>query len=188
MSFSDNTDAKKPWETLDSNIVYETPWIKVREDKVKTSYGKSTVYSYIEKDDYVSAVVLDSKNEIYLVGQYRYPVREFTWEVIQGGIEKGESSLASVKREVLEEIGVVANNYELIFKDFISNASLRNSYGSVYLVRDIIQEREQNLDSCEEIIIKKVPFSQALEMVYKGEIRCVSSCFSILLAAKKLNI
>lgn len=185
---NNEVDMSSFWTTINSKVVYKTPWIKVIEDDVKDPNGKDYIYSYVEKSDFVSAVVLDENHNIYLVGQYRYPVKEFSWEVVQGGIDNNESPLDAAKREVKEEIGVIAKSYELIFENFLSSASLKTTRGNVFLVRGVLEEGEQHFDPTEKLFVKKVPFKEALKMVCEGKITCVSSCFAILLAAKKLGI
>ena len=140
MSLRDDIDKSSFWKTINSKVVYETPWVRVKEDNVKDPYGNDTIYSYIERQDFVSAVVLDENDNLYLVGQYRYPIKDYTWEVIQGGVEKGETSLDTVKREVREEAGIIAESYEEIFSDFIAGGSLTNAKGNIFLVRGIKKE------------------------------------------------
>ena len=86
MNLNNDVDTKNPWVTLSSNILYENQWIKLRKNDVITPRGDNGEYTYIDKKGAVGAVVLNSKNEIYLVGQYRYAMNEYTREIIEGGI------------------------------------------------------------------------------------------------------
>lgn len=186
MKLNKDVDTTNPWKTKQSSLVYETAWVKVMKNDVISPRGKDCVYSYVDKADSVGAVVVNANNEIYLVGQYRYPMDEFTWEIIEGGIEEGESPLEAVKREIKEEAGLKASNHNLILEDFHIANGLTNERGNIFLVTDIIEEGAQSLDPTEKIVIKKVPFDEAVQMVYKGEIKDSYSIVGILLAKNML--
>lgn len=187
MSINDNIDTNNPWKTINSEIVYETPWLKLKKDNVKTPYGKDSAYTYISHQGSVAGVIINPQNEIYLVGQYRYPVQEFSWEIVKGGIEKGEEPLEAIKREISEETGIVASDYKLLAKDLHIENSSSNERGNVFLVSGTIEMGEQSLDPTEKIITKKVPFQEALNMVYEGKIKDTYSIVGILLANKVIN-
>ena len=188
MNLNNDVDTKNPWVTLSSNILYENQWIKLRKNDVITPRGDKGEYTYIDKKGAVGAVVLNSKNEIYLVGQYRYAMNEYTWEIIEGGIEEGESYLNAIKREIKEEAGITASNYQVLMENVHISNSVTNERGVLYLVRDVLEEGNKVPDPTEKIIVKKVQFNEAVNLVYQGKIVDLFSIAGILLAAKELNI
>lgn len=188
MNLNNDVDTKNPWVTLSSNILYENQWIKLRKNDVITPRGDNGEYTYIDKKGAVGAVVLNSKNEIYLVGQYRYAMNEYTWEIIEGGIEEGESYLNAIKREMKEEAGITASNYQVLMENVHISNSVTNERGVLYLVRDVLEEGNKVPDPTEKIIVKKVPFNEVVNLVYQGKIVDLFSIAGILLAAKELNI
>ncbi|MGI6680254.1 MAG: NUDIX domain-containing protein [Bdellovibrionota bacterium] len=187
MKLNDNVDTTNPWVTLKTSVVLETPWFKFRKDDVKTPKGQNGTYSFIEKKGGAGAVILNEKNEIFLVGQYRYTMDEYTWEIIAGGIEENEDPLETVKREIKEEAGIIANSYELLIKDLHISNCITSERGVIYLVRDIKEIGLQNLDPTEKIAVKKIPFKEAVSLVYQGEIKDAFSIVGILLANQALN-
>ena len=187
MNLNSDVDTKNPWVTLESNLIYKNQWIKFKKDEVITPKGNNGEYTYIDKKGAVGAVVLNSKNEIYLVGQYRYPMNEYTWEIIEGGVEEGESNLNAIKREIKEEAGITANNYQVLMENVHISNSITNERGVLYLVRDVLEEGDKVPDPTEKIIVKKIPFNEAVNLVYQGKIVDLFSIAGILLANRVLN-
>ncbi|MGI6680253.1 MAG: NUDIX hydrolase [Bdellovibrionota bacterium] len=183
----DRIDLKSDWKLIASESIHKTPWIEIKRDSLKTPDEKDYVYTYVKKGDFITAVVIDDNNEIYLVKQYRHPLFEYTIEVVQGAIEEGETPLDAAKREVREEIGVVANSFKPLLSNFITNSSLVTSRGNIFLVRDIASQNLQKLDASEYISIIKVPFKKALEMINDGTIKESYSILAILLASQELK-
>lgn len=187
MYFDKDVDKSNPWTTLDSKIVYKTPWVKVVEDNVKTPNGDKSIYSYVDKSHVaVAAIPLTANNEVYLVGQYRYPMKEYTWELIEGGSEENEDALTAIKRELKEEGGIVAKKFDVIFEDLHISNSITNERGTIFLVRDFVIE-ESTPEPTEKLTIKKLPFGEVLNLVYQGKIKDSFSVVGILMAEKFLS-
>lgn len=108
------------WKKLSSKIVYKNPWIIVREDKVIRPDGKKGIYGYIQIPHSIVVMAFTSEKEIYLVGQYRYPVNTYAWEIPKGGLVKSETPLKAAKRELLEETGLVAKKWQEIGQAYSS--------------------------------------------------------------------
>ncbi len=188
MNLNSDVDTKNPWKTLNSNIVYENQWIKLRKNEVVTPRGNNGEYTYLEKFGAVGAVVLTPKNEVYLVGQYRYPMNEYTWEIIEGGVEEGEDNLTAIKREIKEEAGLIAGDFKVLMDDVHISNSVTNERGVLYLVRGIKEDNEKIVgDPTEKLVIKKVPFEEAVSLVYEGKIKDAFSIIGILFANKVIN-
>lgn len=175
-----------PWKTLGSEIKYTNPWIKVREDQVVCPDGSAGIYGVVEPRGAVGVVALTSENEVYLVGQYRYPTERYSWELIEGGVEVGESPLEAIKRELIEEGGLGAKKWEVLSE----NIQLSNCYTSeiayLYLATDLFPV-SGTPDRTEVLEVKKVKLADALQMVLNGEITDSLSMLGILLISQKLN-
>src|SRR5699024_9915410 len=119
-------------------------------------------------------------DNIYLVGQYRYPLEKYSWELPEGGCPEGESPLEAAKRELLEEAGVKAKHWELLMEIDMSN-SITDEHCHTFLAKGL-EKGQSNPEDTEELKVKKVPFEEALEMVLHGEITDAISVAAILKA------
>ncbi|HKR82365.1 MAG TPA: NUDIX hydrolase [Candidatus Saccharimonadales bacterium] len=101
------------WKTLKSEIVYETPWIRVRRDEVLNQNGRPLTFSYMElQNPSVFIVATNHKGEILLQSAYRYTVGERFWEIPAGQMESDEQPLEAAKRELIEETGLVSSDWQ----------------------------------------------------------------------------
>lgn len=174
-------EAPNPWTKLSSEIKYENPWIKVIEDKVKNPAGNDGIYGVVHFKSHAIAVIpLDENNNTWIVGQFRYPQESYEWEIVEGGCKEGTSPLETAKRELIEEAGLAAENFELILEMQLSN-SCTDEVSYTYIARGISYVGEQPEED-ELFVIKKLPFAEVYEMVMRGEIRDGLSVASILKA------
>lgn len=171
-----------PWKTKSSKKIYENPWIKVVENQVINPVGGDGIYGVVHyKNIAVAVIPLDEEGNTFLIGQYRYTLDSYEWEIPMGGGSKTEDSLDSAKRELLEETGIVADRWLNILETQVSN-SVSDEVSVSYLARDL-QFKEAIPEDTEELQLKKLPFADAVKMVLDGEIRDAISIASIL----KLN-
>ena len=105
---------KNPWKMLSSKIIYKNKWICLREDQVITPYGTKGIYGFIETHPAIGIVPLNENIATYLVGQYRYTLNTYSWEIPEGGGHPGESHLETAKRELSEETGLKANKWKYL--------------------------------------------------------------------------
>ena len=172
-----------PWKKISSREVYKNPWISLREDQVINPSGNPGIYSVIETRIATGVVAIDTEDKIILVGQYRYPTDMYSWEIPEGGGEDGESPLDAAKRELLEETGVVAANWRPLGGEI----HLSNCYSSerayLFLATELTFGA-QKTEETEKIAVKKVPFSEVLELVDSGGIKDGLSIIAILRAAR----
>jgi 8-oxo-dGTP pyrophosphatase MutT (NUDIX family) len=176
---------KNPWKTLSSKEVYKNNWIRVREDKVIQPNGKEGIYGVIEIKPAVGIVAIDENNDIYLVGQWRYTQNKYSWEIPTGASNPNEPILESAKRELKEEAGITANKW--ISLGTIDNSNgVTNDSGYLFLALELTIGKNSP-DDTEDIKIKKVKFTDAVEMVMKSEITESMSVSGILKAEKHLN-
>jgi 8-oxo-dGTP pyrophosphatase MutT (NUDIX family) len=172
-----------PWKTVSSRVIYKNPWITLREDQVVNPAGNPGIYSVVETRVATGVVALDADGCIVLVGQYRYPTEVYSWEIPEGGGEAGETPLATIQRELEEEAGVRALSWEPLGEEFHTSNCISNEQAFLFLARDLVPGK-QNPDETEKIAVKRVPFSEALAMVDRGEIKDAMSIVAILRAAR----
>ncbi|MCF6287421.1 MAG: NUDIX hydrolase, partial [Candidatus Hydrogenedentes bacterium] len=103
---------RNPWKTLSSEVKYQNPWISVREDQVIRPDGQPGIYGVVDCRVATGVLAFSEDDELYLVGQYRYALGCYSWEIIEGGAETGEDPLEACKRELQEEAGLVAERWE----------------------------------------------------------------------------
>lgn len=105
---------KNPWKVLTSKTVYQNQWINVREDSVTRPDGSQGIFGVVEIQEGVAILPVDSEGRLYLTREYHYAVAKETIEAVSGGINPNENSLAAAKRELAEELGIIALNYEYL--------------------------------------------------------------------------
>lgn len=159
---------KNPWKTLSSKIVYENPWLKVRGSEVIRPNDKPGWYGVVEINPGVYVVALTSEREVYLIGQYRYPIDRFSWEIPAGGIEK-EAALEAAKRELREETGLEASDWQDLGIIYLSTG-ITNESGRIFMAQDLHQTNQniQEEDGISEM--QKLPLKKVLEMIQRGEL------------------
>ncbi|MEM7373869.1 MAG: NUDIX hydrolase [Bacteroidota bacterium] len=156
-------NTENPWKTLDSIVHYSNPWISVSEHQVISPGGKAGIYGTVHfKSDAVGIVPFDGEH-IWLVGQFRYALDQYSWEIPEGGSPQGEEPLETAKRELLEETGLSAQTYDILFEMHLSN-SVSDEWGIVYLATGL-QQGEAQPEHTEELSVRKISLEQAFQEV-----------------------
>src|SRR3989344_8313897 len=162
------TKPRNPWKTKTSKTVYKNPWIEVIHNEVITPNGKDGIYGVVHIPKGVAIVAMDDNQNVYLVGEWRYPISKYSWSIICGTLEKGETPLAAAKRELKEEANLKADIWKELIT-FHSSPGLVNETSYVYLAQKLSKVNGKQ-EEVEKIKAKKVKFSKALVMTEKGEI------------------
>lgn len=158
-----------PWKTLSTKIEYENPWIRVEEHQVLNPAGKPGIYGTVNfKNRAVAIAPLFENGDIVLVGQYRYPLQQYHWELPMGGAPEGESCLDCAKRELKEETGFKAKTWDLFLEMHLSN-SITQEQGFAYIATDL-KEGVMALEETEDIVVRRLPFTEVFEQVMNGDI------------------
>ena len=158
-----------PWTILNEKEVYENPWIKLTEFDVLNPSGGKGLYGKVHfKNNAIGIIALDENLNTYLVGQYRFPLNKYSWEIPEGGGPLGIDLLESAKRELKEETGLVAAEWTKLLDLHLSN-SVTDEFGCIFLARQLKQE-EAMPEETEQLVVKKVPFEEAYAMVEQGKI------------------
>jgi 8-oxo-dGTP pyrophosphatase MutT (NUDIX family) len=177
---------QNPWKRLSSRTAYENAWIRVREDQVIRPDGAPGIYGVIEIRPSVAIVAIDDLDRVVLVGQWRYSVNRYSWEVPRGGSHTGETDMLEVaRRELAEETGVLASRWrELGFVDVCNGVA--DDVQTLFLAKGL-SETDMRLDPEEEIVVEWHPFEDAIEMALDGRITEVCSIAAILKVAMLRN-
>lgn len=159
-----------PWKTIGSEEKYNNPWIKLVEHQVINPSGNEGIYGVVSfKNIAIGIVPLDEDNNTWLVGQYRYALEEYSWEIPEGGCLIGkETKLEAAKRELQEEAGLIATKWIEIMKIHVSN-SVSDEVGYAFVAKGLTKGVATPEDT-EDLQLKKVPFDKAIEMCMNGEI------------------
>jgi 8-oxo-dGTP pyrophosphatase MutT (NUDIX family) len=158
-----------PWTILSSQVQYDNKWIRLTEHQVLNPAGGPGIYGVVHfKNLAIGVVALDEEQHIYLVGQYRFPLEQFSWEIPEGGGPLEDDPLSSAKRELLEETGLVASSWEPIVQMHLSN-SVSDETGIVYLARGLEQHAPQP-EETEQLTVQRLPFEKAYQLVKEHRI------------------
>jgi 8-oxo-dGTP pyrophosphatase MutT (NUDIX family) len=173
------TDEENPWTTKGSRIVYDNPWIKVREDQVIDPSGNDTIYGVVSaKHLAVGILPLDEDLNTWLIGQYRYPLGKYSWEIVEGGGQFGVDPIESGKRELKEEAGIIAAKWTPIMTIHTSNC-IADETAYLYLAQELTFT-EAEPDENEKLQLVKVTFHEAYNFVLNGTITDAMSVAAIL--------
>ncbi len=174
------------WKTIRKASTYENPWIRVEHHDVITPAGHAGIYGVVHfKNKAIGVVPVDDEGFVYLVGQYRYPLDEYSWEIPEGGGPMGEDPLTTAQRELKEETGLTAERWQQLARIHTSN-SVTDEEGFIFLAQGLSLGDAQPEDT-EELVLRKVPLAEAVAMVMRSEITdSISSC-GILMAARILG-
>jgi 8-oxo-dGTP pyrophosphatase MutT (NUDIX family) len=187
MSKGQNKKETNPWVTQHTKLVYSNPWIQVQEHQVLNPAGNPGIYGVVSfKNVAVGIVPIDSQGFTYLVGQYRYTLNQYSWEIPEGGGPIGEEPLETAKRELLEETGLEAVDWLFLTPIHTSN-SVTDESGFIYMARNLKQGKADP-EETEELSIWKLPLAEAISMVERGEISDSLSIAGLLMAGRKLGI
>lgn len=160
---------KNPWTILGERAVYDNKWIGLTEYDVLNPGGGRGIYGKVHfKGLAIGVLPLDKEGYTWLVGQYRFTLSEYSWEIPEGGGDAGEQPLESAQRELREETGLVASEWTHLLDMHLSN-SVTDEKAIIYLARGL-EQREAMPEETEQLVVKRVLFEEAWEMVKKGEI------------------
>ena len=175
-----------PWQTLGTRIVYENPWLRLREDRVIRPDGKDGIYGVVEMRPSVGVVALNTNDEIVLVGQWRYAHQKYSWEIPTGGSSAADETMHdAARRELEEETGLQAARWTPLGSIDNSNG-VTTDVAHLYLARQLTVLRPKP-DPEERIVTQWVGFRKALQMVMDGEISESCSVAAILKVAYLLR-
>lgn len=182
---SDFDPQHNPWQTLRTELKYENPWISVREDQVLNPKGGPGIYGVVSmRNKAIGIVPLDEQGNTWLVGQYRYTLNEYCWEIPMGGGVIGVDPVESARRELREETGLLAARWTHLARLHTSN-SVTDEEGFVFLAQGLTQT-EWEPEETEDLRLWKLPLAQAVELVMTDVITDAISVAGLLKAERFL--
>ncbi len=168
-----------PWKILESQKIYDNNWISLTEHQVINPAGGKGIYGEVHfKNTAIGIIPLDGAYNTWLVGQYRFPIKAYSWEIPEGGGALNIHPEESARRELAEETGLSAGRLTEIQRMHLSN-SVSDELAIIYVAQDL-QMGMASPEETEELIIRKLPFEEAFQMVLDGTITDSMSVAGIL--------
>jgi 8-oxo-dGTP pyrophosphatase MutT (NUDIX family) len=165
----DRSQRVGPWVRHGRRVAYDNPWITVWHDEVARPDGRPGVYGVVHfANRAVGAVILDDDDRVLLVGQHRYTLDAYSWEIPEGGVPAGEDALDGARRELREETGIEADDWRVLVRFDLSN-SISDESGVLFAARSVARGAASP-DPTEELAIRWIAFDEALAMVRVGGI------------------
>lgn len=158
-----------PWVTVNSRQAYDNPWISVREDQVIDPSGKPGIYGVMSPKNFALGVLpVFEDGSTVLVGQYRYALDRYSWEMPEGGGKIGSDPVVAIARELMEETGYRANGWHLLHEMSLSN-SVTDEWVMTWLAWDLTAG-DAEPESTEDLTVWRLPFAELVELVLKGTV------------------
>jgi 8-oxo-dGTP pyrophosphatase MutT (NUDIX family) len=174
-----HSNQENPWKILSEKEIYDNPWINLTEYQVINPSGNPGIYGKVHFKNFAIGVLpLDGEMNTYLVGQYRFPLNEYSWEMPEGGGPLQTEPLESAKRELLEETGLKAAEWTELLRLHLSN-SVSDEYSIIYLARGL-EQFEPEPEDTEQLVVHKLPFNEVYQMACEGRITDAMTVAAIL--------
>lgn len=178
-------ETKNPWTVLSQALVYENEWIRVDHHEVLDPSGGPGIYGTVHfKQQATGVVPIDEKGNVVLVGQYRFPLHAYSWEIPEGGGAHSVPALESAQRELREECGLAAKHWREIACMDLSN-SVSDERSTAFLAWDLFAA-DGRPEATERLQVARIPFWSAVDRAKRGEIRdaiSVAALFRVALMA-----
>lgn len=175
----DEDEQHNPWTTLESRQLYDNPWIQVSERQVINPRGGRGIYGVVHfKSRAIGIVPVDDSGHTYLVGQFRYSLGSYSWEIPMGGCPLDEPPLRAAQRELQEETGLRAARWRHLLTLHTSN-SVTDEVGELFLAEGLI-EGEAEPEETELLKVWRLPLQEAIGMALDGRITDALSVAALL--------
>lgn len=166
-----------PWRRNSRRIVYDNPWIRVFHDEVTRPDGEPGIYGVVHFRHLAIGVIATDADRVLLVGQHRYALDRYSWEIPEGGGDLDEDPLAAAQRELAEETGYTGGAWRELCRAHLSN-SVSDEEAVIFAATDV-QSGPAAPDGTEKLDIRWVPFDEALAMIGRGEITDAMSILAL---------
>jgi len=174
------------WETHNVETVYDNPWITVTHREVTAPTGQPGIYGMVHFKNLALAIIpIDAEGNTWLVGQQRYPLNQYAWEIPEGGGLRSVDPLITAQRELREETGISANRWTPLLTLHTSN-SVTDEVAHAYIAQDL-SFGENDYDDTERLEVIKLPLEEAVERVMTGEITDSLAMVSLLKAQRMID-
>lgn len=181
----DANDTESPWVTRATRLVYQNPWIRVREDDVIRPDGLPGIYGVVEfRSLAIGVLPVADDGSIWLVGQYRYPLGCYSWEIPEGGSHPDESPEAAARRELREETGLTAGRLERLGGAVHLSNSVSNEVGHLFRATELVGG-QATPEGTERLSLRRVPWTEVLQMLDRGQITDSLTVIALLHEARQ---
>lgn len=173
----------RPWSRGPERVVYENPWIRVSDHDAVAPTGQPAQYGLVHFKNLAIAVLpLHDDGTVILVGQHRFALSAYTWELPEGGAPHDEDPLEGARRELVEETGLVAREWRKVLQATLSN-SVTDERAVGYVAFDLSKgDGAHEGDDTEELALARVPFREALDAALAGHMEDVLTVAMLLRA------
>jgi 8-oxo-dGTP pyrophosphatase MutT (NUDIX family) len=157
----------RPWGASDERLVFESPWLSLREYQAVAPTGHPAVYGVVGfKNLAIGVLPLHEDGSVTLVGQHRFAMRRYSWEIPEGGGALDVDPLESARRELREETGLIAQDWREVLRFELSN-SATDERGFGYIATGLCPG-EAAPDETEVIQVARRPFREVLDIALSG--------------------
>lgn len=172
-----------PWKRGAARPAYDNPWISVTEYDAVAPTGNPALYGLVSYKNYAVAILpLFADGTTILVGQHRFPLGDYSWEIPEGGGPLGEDPLASAQRELAEETGLQASDWREVLQAQLSN-SVSDERAIGYIATGLSPAPgAHHADETEDLQRVRVPFREALDAAVAGDLKDVLTVAMLLKA------
>jgi 8-oxo-dGTP pyrophosphatase MutT (NUDIX family) len=180
-------DHEPNWQTESVDTVYDNPWITVTHRNVIAPTGKPGIYGKVHfKNLALGVVPIDADGNTYLVGQHRYTLNEYAWEIPEGGGSRSVEPLETAKRELREETGIEAARWTPLLKMHTSN-SVTDEVAYTFVAQEL-SYGDNHWDDTEQLQVVKLPLEEAVARVMNGEITDSLAMASLLKVQRMIDL
>lgn len=173
------------WKTIQSNLIFQNPWIELYEDKVKTRRGTTMDYTWYKSSNVVVIIPFISENALIMIRQYRYPLRKVLLEFPAGHIEENEDAEKTAKRELLEETGYIANKIQYVYS-YHPSVSKSRQIVHVFRAKDLVKGKSEH-DRTEDIRdIEILSIEQLKHMIKDKKVESAGTLIAYLICCTGL--
>jgi 8-oxo-dGTP pyrophosphatase MutT (NUDIX family) len=158
-----------PWRRVSRRVAYDNPWIQILHDDVVRPDGKPGIYGVVHfRHLAIGVVPLDASDRVLLVGQFRYTMDRYSWEIPEGGGDFDEEPEAAARRELVEETGYSGGEWRELCRAELSNSVTDEI--TVLFVASGLEAGEATPEGTEQLQLRWVPFDEVMAMIRRGEI------------------
>jgi ADP-ribose pyrophosphatase len=167
-----------PWRRVSRRVAYDNPWVSIHHDDVIRPDGKPGIYGVVHfKHLAIGVVPMDAQDRVLLVGQWRYTMDHYSWEIPEGGGDFGEDPEAAARRELVEETGYRDGTWREICRAELSN-SVSDEITILFVATDLV-EGTATPEGTEQLQMRWVPFDECMGMIARGEIADAMSILAL---------
>jgi 8-oxo-dGTP pyrophosphatase MutT (NUDIX family) len=177
-----------PYRVTSSELLYDSPWIRLREDSFEHANGVSGKYTVCGfRNTACGVLALDENDMAVLVGQWRHPLKQYSWEIVEGGGSEDETPFETIKREMAEEAGLQADYWEPLIYSNLSNSST-DEEAFLFIAKGLSPAPSgYHQDAQEQLTVTREPFQNCVKRALMGEITDGLSVIALLAEYSKRN-